>query len=235
METNLFLLDKSWIGESLFRWISEELQMEELGEQLRRLYATKKDVYDCVSLIFQESGYYSKAELAQLDGMLVSMRGKTPMECRKMRGDHLLAAKKYRQAAYCYLELLRPEFQSRMTEELQGDVMHNLGVAYARLFLFEEAAQMFAGAYKKRKSADSRDAYLYALNYVPDTYPEEYELDINYGVMRDALKKFNEISVQEDYYRERQEVLNATSAFDWKKQQAQLLKRWKQEYETMVQ
>lgn len=235
METNLFLLDKSWISDPLFRWIEEELGRPKLAKELHQLYVRTKNVYDCVALIFRESGYYTKAELERLDGLLESMRGKTAMECRKMRGDHLLAAKKYRQAAYSYLELLQPDYMERMTEELQGNVMHNLGVAYARLFLFEEAAVMFAQAYKKRKSTASREAYLYALNYVPDTFlMEEHELEINFGVMREALGKFTEASDNPDYYYERKAASAAASAFDWKQRQTELLLRWRSEYESMV-
>ena len=85
-----------------------------------------------------------------------------------MRGDLLLEAKKYRQAAYIYMELLEPEYTRQMTEELKGNIMHNLGVAYARLFLFPEAAQMFVQAYHLRRSDETRQAYLYAMNYVGD-------------------------------------------------------------------
>ncbi len=235
METNLYLLDESWIGDPLFRWLGEELRMEKLAGRLHQTYVRTKDFYACAALIFQESGYYTEKELEKLDSLLESMRGKTAMERRKMRGDRLLKAKKYRQAAYNYLELLQPDHMVRMTEELQGNIMHNLGVAYANLFLFEEAAEMFASAYRKRKSAASREAYLYALNYVPDTYPmDEHELEINFGVMRDALGKFTDVSDNADFYRERKDASAAAAAFDWRRRQTDLVRRWRDEYENMV-
>ena len=86
METNLFLLDESWGGEPLFRWLREELKMEKLAGKLHQTYVKTKDLYACVALIFQESGYYTEKELEKQDGLLDSMRGKTAMERRKMRG-----------------------------------------------------------------------------------------------------------------------------------------------------
>ena len=235
METNLFLLDKEWIGEALFAWISDELELAELTEQLRSVYGKEKDVYGAVELIFRESGIYSKEEISELSGMLHSMRGKTEMECRKIRADRLLAAGRYRKAAYTYMELLKPEYEIRMTEELHGDIFHNLGVSYARMFLFEEAAEMFSRAWKKRKNPASREAYLYALNFLPQSgeTEEDQEMELSLNVMREVLDKFGTVREDIDYYRERKEASAAAEAFDWKTHQENLIERWCLEYEKM--
>lgn len=235
METNLYLLDRDWIGEPLFQWMKTELGLEELGNRLQALYAQTKDVYACVECIFRDSGYYSEGELEELSAVLASMRGKTPMECRKMRGDRLLAAEKYRQAAYTYLELLQSSYAARMTEELQGNILHNLGVIYARQFLFEEAADCFAFAWKKRKSEKTREAYLYALNFVSDSYPmREEEMGLKFSVMRDAMNHFTEISDDPGHYIERREASEAAEAFDWQSRQTGLLRKWREEYQKVT-
>ena len=235
METNLFLLDKNFIGEPLFAWLKEELGLVGLSGRLRQIYQKSRDVYVCVEMIFQESGYYSGAELRELSALLERMRGKTEMECRKMRADRLLAAKKYRQAVYTYLELLQPEHTARMTEELQGNLMHNLGVAYARLFLFKEASEMFSEAYRKRKSEVSRRGYLAAQNFLSDTVPvKEQEMEIHFSQMQEALSKFTEAKELPKYCRERKEASEAAAAFDWRQRQTELTERWRLEFQEML-
>ena len=122
-----------------------------------------------------------------------------------------------------------------MTEELRGNIMHNLGVVYARLFLFPEAAQMFADAYHLRKNDQTRQAYLCAMNYMGKDDPlEEKGMDLNFTVMRGALDHLTEISDQPEYYMERREASQAADAFDWKSKQEELIRRWRAEYKSMM-
>lgn len=235
METNLFLLDKEWIGESLFRWIGEEMGESVLAERLYQAYGRERDVYSAVELIFKTSGIYSEQEYAELADLIRSMKGKTAMERRKMRADRLLAAGRFRRAAYTYMELLRPEFELQMTEELRGNILHNLGVAYARLFLFEEASEMFSRAWLQRRDTRSREAYLYTQNFLEDAAPmKEQEMELNFTVMREALANFTRASEDGEYFRERQAAAAAQEAFDWKGEQARLVQKWHREYEKMM-
>ena len=235
LKTYTYLIDHDWLGEELFSWLDRELHYEDLAGKLRRLYHTTKDVFQCAELILRSSGCYGEQELERIRGLLETMNGKTGMERRKMRGDLLLEAKKYRQAAYIYMELLQPEYARQMTEELRGNIMHNLGVVYARLFLFPEAAQMFADAYHLRKNDQTRQAYLCAMNYMGKDDPlEEKGMDLNFTVMRGALDHLTEISDQPEYYMERREASQAADAFDWKSKQEELIRRWRAEYKSMM-
>ncbi len=121
IESNLFLLDEKWIGTSLFQWLEKELGEADLTAHLKNSYRKSKDVYECAELILSASGFYTVERLRQIDEMLTRMRGKSPMERRKMKADYFLSEKKYRHAAYGYLELLQQENLIYMTEELQGE------------------------------------------------------------------------------------------------------------------
>ena len=235
LETHTYLIDHDWMGEELFAWLERELQYKELAGKLRQLYRNTKDVFQCAELILRASGSYGEQDLERIHGLLEAIKGKTGMERRKMRGDLLLDEKKYRQAAYIYMELLQPEYARQMTEELRGNIMHNLGVVYARLFLFPEAAKMFAGAYHLRKNDQTRQAYLCAMNYQgEDDSLEEQGMDLNFAAMRDALNYLTEISDRPEYYVERRKASQAAEAFDWKSKQEELVSRWKSEYKNMM-
>lgn len=234
MESHLFLLDENWIGRELFVWLKDGLHAEELATQVQHLYQRKKDVYACAELIFAASGYYSGSEMQSLEQMMERIRGKNPMERRKMRADHYLEQKRYRYAAYGYLELLQPEYMAQMTEELQGHIMHNLGVAYARLFLFPEAARMFSMAYQKSRDERSKLCYLYAMNYnSEEEQMEDAAPEIHFGTMKEAFSHFTDVSDQEQYYEERRKISDANHAFNWKSREEEVRSRWISEYEKM--
>ncbi len=236
IETNMYLIDPSWLGEDLFGWLEKELDEGILAASLRSEWRRSKDIYLCAEKILSGSGYYDEADLGRIAVLFDRMRGKTKMERCKMRGDLFLEAGKYRRAACIYMELLRDEYEIQMTEELRGHILHNLGVVYARLFLFPEAARMFAKAYALRKTDDSRDAYLYAMNYVDDSCTvDEAGMDLNFNVMRDALNRLTETADDPQYYAERKAASAAASAFDWKTAQENLLHRWGDAYREMVQ
>ena len=127
IESNLFLLDEKWIGTSLFQWLEKELGEADLTAHLKNSYRKSKDVYECAELILSASGFYTVERLRQIDEMLTRMRGKSPMERRKMKADYFLSEKKYRHAAYGYLELLQQENLIYMTEELQGGILRQSG------------------------------------------------------------------------------------------------------------
>ncbi len=235
MEQNTYLIDPSWVNEELFVWLAAELGEKKLADDLRVTLRMKKDVFACAEQIFAASGFYAERDMDRIRAMLERMRGRTKIERRKMSGDLFLDAGRYRQAAYIYMELLEEEFALHMTEELRGNILHNLGVIYARLFLFPEAAELFAQAYALRKRQESRDAYLYAMNYVDDSYQmDEKIMNLNFSVMKEALEHLSETADREEYYIERKEVSQAAAAFDWKSSQAALIGRWREAYRKMM-
>lgn len=231
MKQNLYLLDHTWICEALFDWLKKELNERELSESLKQIYQKTKDVYRCAEYIFVYSGLYTETELERMRNLFALMRGKNELECRKLRADLLLEEGKYRQAAYTYMQLLQPEQEEGMSEELRGDICHNLGVIYGRLFLFPEAAGMFAKSYALRKNEQTRQAYLFAMNYLKDSYPtDDTRMDLSFSVMRDAFRDFSRISDDPEFYVKRKEASQAAEAFDWKKRQTELIQSWKAEF-----
>ncbi len=235
IETHIYLIDPIWVGDALFSWIETELGERRLAENLRQARRKKEDEFSCVELILRASGIYSEEDLGDIVELLGQMRGKTKIERRKMSGDLCLEAGKYRQAAYIYMDLLEEQYVTYMTEELRGNIYHNLGVIYARMFLFDTAAGLFARAYTLRKDIASRDAYLYAMNFSnEDTQIDEGLLDLNLNVMREVLAHLAEVSDETDYYVERKKASIAADAVDWKSAQTDLMRSWAKEYRRMI-
>ena len=94
---------------------------------------------------------------------------------------------------------------------------------------------MFVQAYHLRRSDETRQAYLYAMNYVGENDPlNEQGMDLNFSVMKDTLNHLSEVSDRQEFYRERREASRAADAFDWKSRQEELIGKWKADYKSMI-
>ncbi len=235
METHIYLIDPIWVGESLFTWIENEMGEQRLAQHLRQARRRGQDEFTCVEMILRASALYSAEDLEHILGLLNQMRGKTKIERRKMCGDLFLKNGNYRQAAYTYMDLLQENYTIHMTEELRGNICHNLGVVYAHMFLFEEAARLFLEAFFLRKTVASRDAYLYAVNFLERNVPiDEERLGLNFNVMREVLDHLTEVSDGLEYHVERKKASAAAEAVDWKNAQNDLIREWFSSYRAMI-
>ncbi len=235
LESKTYLLDAGWFNENLFLWLEQELKAVELSVKLRTCLRKEKDVFACAALLLAASGIYDERQLKATASLLEHMRGKTVFERKKMRGDLLLEEGNYRAAAYVYMELLDASNDNQMTEELRGNLQHNLGVIYARMFLFAEAAQLFSTAYRLGKKEESRSAYLFAMNFVEDSFDmEDSEMDLNFAVMRSALSHFSEATEDPANQVEQKRLLAAQEGRYAKRESENLRRQWVAEFRSML-
>ena len=92
-------------------------------------------------------GYYDKKEILEILQVIAEMEEKSDFECNKIRADRLLEKGKYYSSIYEYKRILDSPDLAGQNAVLEGNVWHNLGTAYARLFLFEAAAKCYEKAY----------------------------------------------------------------------------------------
>ena len=235
MEENFYMLDKKLLNFGLCIWLKEELGCRELAFLLDRKLRTSEPLYRAALLILEKSEYYDQSELAVLEELFASVDGKAVMECRKLKADQYLMHGKYVQAVHEYRQLLRKENVDRMTDELRGQLYHNQGVAYARLFLFGEAAECFREAYRQNAASESLDCYLFALDYLETSQGHtqtKTELEVDFHTMKDTLDRLRTIqeTSQEGEERKRLSGLLDAGTVSFERAKRELSDVWKQEY-----
>lgn len=159
---NLHMLDKNIMKEQICSFIEQELGMEALAKQLRAVIEHQEGLSAFVRCIMESVGYLSEEELLYLEAELKEVEGKSSLVRRKAKADFLLEHKKYAKAVMEYNNILREEILE--DEKITGDIYHNLGTAYSRMFYFDKAAKYYQMAYEKNKDEESYESYLLALH-----------------------------------------------------------------------
>lgn len=166
IENNSYLLETDFMSEELCSWIDKELKLTDTAEQLREIRQRNGTLSEFVTCILAESGYCDKGQIKKIAAGLKEMENKSEFECCKIKADRYTENKRYSNAIYEYRRILR--MKDEKNEVLVGNVWHNLGKAYAGLFLFREAAACFKRAYEKNQNPESLRECLYACRFMHD-------------------------------------------------------------------
>lgn len=152
---NIYLLDSSFMSEELCTWVEKQMGLYKLAEQLRDIMRSQGILSDFVSAILESTAYVTMREKQEIILTIRQMEEKSDFECSKIRADQLMEKKKYLSAIYEYKRLLDSEETKEENSLLKGNIWHNLGTAYARLFLFGEAACCYEKAYSLNQAGES--------------------------------------------------------------------------------
>ena len=145
---NICLADRQFFDDRLCRWLQEEFGCTELAAQIQNHHASGAAFPDLVVLTVGACGLFSRQELLELRERLLGLAGLQEQERLKLRADELLNNHNEWAAMEEYLHILRMHQNSRPGLGFYGAVWNNLGVCYARQFLFEEAAECFETAFE---------------------------------------------------------------------------------------
>lgn len=160
---NVYLLDQDFICEDLCEWIEAEVKQVGLAEELRKEMKSSCRLSVFVFLILRACGYCTNAEIQQIVEKVQEIETKSEYERSKFRADQLLEKNKCIAAIYEYRLLLEYDRAQSENAVTVGNVWHNMGTAYARLFLFQEASNCYLNAYKKNERHESLIECLRAL------------------------------------------------------------------------
>jgi tetratricopeptide (TPR) repeat protein len=152
---NIYLIERDFMSGELCNWVEREIGRTELAERLRGIADADGKLSDFVREILLDTGYCTKEEAEDILDTIAEMEEKSDFECSKIRADRLMGHQKYLSSIYEYKYLLGSEEAQGEDPVILGNIWHNLGTAYAKLFLFEEAAHCYGEAYKRNRNEKS--------------------------------------------------------------------------------
>ena len=166
IEHHPFLLDEGFFDDELILWIEREVGEGELAEGLRQSLRKEQGITKLVELILNATGYLSYDAGMRILSQVREMQHKTVFERRKMRADRYVENKKYINALLEYRRILQMEEECKKNPVMCGNIWHNQGTVFARLFLFREARECFEKAYQYHMNMESIYEAMAACRYL---------------------------------------------------------------------
>jgi len=198
---NVYLISSKFMCVELCNWIGRELKQPTLANELLTMVKNNSPLHIFVGHILSANGYASNKEIKDALDIIATFENKSEAERKKLRADRLMAADKLVDAIYEYETLLSDKVASTMSKQTEGDIYHNLGCAFAKLFFFDEACRCFDEAYKKNLRKNSLFCLLYSARCGKNKLAfEEYvkKYQVSKADVEEALKVVSQATVQEE-------------------------------------
>lgn len=152
------LLDREVIQRDMVQWIDEQCGLNQLANTLYSLLNQNGSTVAFVGTILEYVNLYPADVVSRTEQIIRDNEGLNPYERGKAKADYMLQNRKYLTAMKQYHSLLAqiPETDNL----LRGKILHNMGVACAKMFMFRQAAEQFMQAYETDGNEESLELYL---------------------------------------------------------------------------
>lgn len=155
---NVYLLSSDFLDQELIDFVKNETKDAWLSQELKFLKEKQAGLREIVITILLYVDYYTKEEVDEVRSLIDSISTLGKEERLKRRADNFLANEKYESAIKNYAAILN-EVEHNMKDGFYGNVFHNIGVCYGKLFLFEQASECFKAAFRLNGSDESLKEY----------------------------------------------------------------------------
>lgn len=233
-----YILDNDIMDIKLCEYIGQELLLPEIADALKSLVLRGASLGQFVTTLLNMTGYLEEEELAKIKQVLVDNASLSFAEKRKKRADNLLVAKKFTRAIDEYQYMLN-RMKKSDDPEMYSLILHNIGVAYARLFMYDKASYYFKEAAEINNDKEIVIHYLQSLRMIMkrEAY-ERFVLRMGYSdsIIREAEDRLSEAKsgkIDSEYYREIEDIkeLRAEGHISaYYNRIEKTFARWKQEY-----
>ena len=239
IENNTYLLEKDFMNEELCTWIGKEVKNLTLAQQLRDIMHMDGRLSEFVLTLLVECGYCPKDTIKEIVRIVQEMEEKSDFECNKVRADRLMEKEKYLSSIYEYKRLLDSNEAGEQSKELVGNIWHNLGTAYARLFLFQEAIHCYEKAYELNGNPESLKECLMAHRCLRDDAGYEHAAQ-KYQLSEELKKSYREEIIEASFAEDAVEFINKLEAItimntggqkkEYQREISNIIFNWKEEY-----
>lgn len=233
---NIYLIGTDLVDEGLINYIETCLMEPELAKQLEFLTSQNAGLSELVITILRYVDYYTEDEIAELKGVIDMLDTQNALERLKSRADNFLNSKRYESAIHNYGLIVYGKRDKTLSDEFYGDVWHNMGVAYSKLFSFKKATECFSTAYELNHREESQKAWK-ASAFMDVGYEGMDEADeLMYVVSKEVETLLDHAPMESEYQDIREAIIlkDEGKILDYYKNMDALLKRWKSEYRNYI-
>lgn len=156
------LIDDDFIDDHLLTFLQNELDLPEEADKIRRFYKSPSDQDATLLMLLSDVGYYTAAEIQELQRRLISKRRKNGPERILLKADALFSLKRYMKAIRYYRYVFFDREDGRITAEMRAKSADGIANSFGMLYDYEDALKYLEFAYDEMKN----DNYLKKMLFV---------------------------------------------------------------------
>ena len=203
---NIYLIGQDLIDDNLIEFL-QAVGESELAARVKKLKESGASLAQILVTILKSIDYYSVAEIEQLKEILNTLGKQSVCERLKARGDGYLNAKFYFAAISCYESIIKDYKGKDLLAADYAKVYHNLGTAYARMFMYEKAVEYYDEAYRLGQHEESKKCSIAAsIMAKKDKEPVNVDVQEDEYVVQRELETLMDNARYSDEYRELEDI-----------------------------
>ncbi len=202
---NAELIEKDIFSRDLAIWLEGECGARELAAEIIKLITSDARLVQFVKVILECAPYISDEEKNEIYEIIRDMVSSDIYHRRKSHADFFLKKERYMPAIKEYEQLI--ETVDEEEKFFLAELYHSLGIAKARLFIFNEAVDAFNKAYELDE--DPKHEYMAKAAMRLSLSEKEYlakvsadEANTNIINLEDDLFKINNEFLESEEYKE---------------------------------
>lgn len=244
---NIYMINHEFFDKDLIDFIENQLKMEKLAGNIKYHINKRSQYTQLIKVVLDGSFYYSDNEKKILDKELHILSKKTPSERIKSKADILMSNRRFENALKTYRNLLERKDKEMDSDFISG-LWNNIGIIYARMFLYLDAKVCFELALDLEFKQEYIDNLVFLGIMIDESEETDIELkkikekfNINdenieeyYNTMEEEKKKImGEEPVASLARRLENECINDLNSYY--KSMDEFLKKWKEDYRQEIQ
>ena len=231
---NIYVISKDFFSDSLINFIGEETGEVKLSARLKQLKDNGGSLTEMVITLFMYVDYYTVDEIEAIKEVLSTLNSQSVCERIKTRGDTYLENSCFYSAIRNYEKILDSPVDTTLPAYFYAKVYHNMGVAYARLFIYDQAESYFNQAYKISQHDESKKCAIAARRMAlgDNIIEREDATELEY-VVKKELETLMDNARYSDEYRQMADIDKHKDESDigtYYSSVSSILNQWEQQY-----
>lgn len=229
---NIYLIGVDLFEPGLISYIERELGESELAAQLEFLVRENAGLAEIIITILRYVDYYTEEEIQNLNEIIITLDSQNVMERLKLRADTFLNNKRFDSALRNYELIAFGRRDKTLSLSFYGNVWHNMGVAYGRLFLYKDAVICFRAAYEMNKNEESLKEAIIAECMLNGNVLSEEEDELTYVTCREIETNMDNALEAISYQPVKKALMlkDEGKVIEYHEAMENILSMWKQDY-----
>lgn len=230
---NIYIITNDFISDELIHFLRYETKDMALADRVEQMKKSDAGLAAILVTILKSVDYYSISQIDKISEILSTLDSQNVYERLRSRADTYLDIKRYFKAIDCYKQIIK-EYKNDAPGAFTARIYHNMGVAYAGMFMYDKAAESFKLAYETGQYSESYDAYL-AAKYFDERNKELIVEDVSDRelAVRKRIEGVMDNARYQEEYRKLEELVKRKEHGDvayYHKAVKDILSSWKDEY-----